>query len=236
MVRMRSVLSFMPSSLRPCNGTANTPGLYALAGSAATTHAGGRIWSRVRLTGIRGGRNPSPADGGTPEHHGRAATTSRGERREGRLPLLRQPPEVPAIRQHVQREVGGLRARRDGARPGPPPAAGAPGVRRRHGRRHRAQRGHAEHAPALPDDAVLRRRQGNLGGGCAPLPGENARPVVRASGDGAGGHQHALLGGTVASAPLDAGGGHAELDRDPACGQHLPRVPRADRGASAHSG
>ena len=59
------------------------------------------------------------------------------------------------------------------------------------GDRHGAHRGHAADAPALPDDAVLHRGQGDLGRGRAPLPREDAGPALRASGDGAGDHQHA---------------------------------------------
>ena len=97
----------------------------------------------------------------------------RSRRRRGRavaqLPLLRQPPEVPAVRQHLQREGGGGAPRRHGARPPPSRAAGGARVRRRHGRRHRAHARHARDAPALPDAAVLRRRQGDQPRGRAPV-------------------------------------------------------------------
>ena len=93
----------------------------------------------------------------------------RGRRALAQLPLLRQPPEVPAVRQHLQREGGGGAPRRHGARAPPSRAAGGARVRRRHGRRHRAHPRDARDAPALSDAAVLLRRQGDQPRGRAPL-------------------------------------------------------------------
>ena len=65
------------------------------------------------------------------------------------FPLLRQSPEVSAVRQHLRREGDGSAARGPGTGPPPSRAAGHPPVRRRHGRRHRAHPRHARDAPPL---------------------------------------------------------------------------------------
>ncbi len=114
------------------------------------------------------------------------------------FPFLRQPAEVPAVRQHLRREGKGGAARRHGTRAHPPAPAGDPRVRRRHGRRHRADARDARNAPALPDAAVLLRRQGDQPRGRAAVARQDARPLLRASGDRHGGHQHVLHGGAVA--------------------------------------
>ncbi len=95
----------------------------------------------------------------------------------------------------------------------PSAAAGAARVRCRHGRRHGAHARHAQDARALPDRAVLHRRQGDQPRGRAAHPREDAGPVLRASGDGAGRHQPLLHRGAGADAALDGGGGIAQLER-----------------------
>ena len=52
----------------------------------------------------------------------------------------------------------------------------------------------------FPTRAVLHRRQGNQPRGRAPVARQDGRPLLRASGDRAGGHQHVLHRGAVADA------------------------------------
>ena len=149
------------------------------------------------------------------------------------LPLLRQPPEVPAVRQHLLGEGGGGAPRRHGARPPSSRAAGGEAVRRRHGRRHGADPGHARDAPAPADAAVLRRRQGDQPGGCAPLPRQDGRPLPRAPRDRAGRHQHVLHRGAVADAEGASAATSLVWHEVGAHRQYGGRVQRADRGARA---
>ena len=116
------------------------------------------------------------------------------------IPLLRQPPEVPDLRQHLQREGGRRQAR--GARAGAaaPDAAGAAAVRRRHGRRDRALADDAHDPPAVPDRAAAGRREGDQPRGRAPRPREDARPLLRARQHGARDHEPELRQRAVAGA------------------------------------
>ena len=76
-----------------------------------------------------------------------AAVPANGDGRSAaQLPLLRQPAEVSAVRQHLQRKMGGGEPRHAGARQHPSAAAGAAGVRCRRRRRHRAAARDARHA------------------------------------------------------------------------------------------
>ena len=77
------------------------------------------------------------------------ATAAPARRSAAQLPLLRQPAEVPAVRQHLQRKVGGGEPGRARTRQHPSAAAGAAAVRRRRRRRHRAGAGDARDARAL---------------------------------------------------------------------------------------
>ena len=144
------------------------------------------------------------------------------------LPLLRQPAEIPAVRHHLRREVGHRPTRRHGARQHPSAPAGAAPVRRRHGRRHGARPDHARDARPLPHHAVLHRRQGDQPRGRAPRAGEDARPIVRASGDRAGDDQHVLFRGAVAEAELGQCRHQPRLARAFAHRQHRARVRDAD--------
>ena len=76
-------------------------------------------WTRARCT------PPAP--------HRRARQAGRSA---AQLPLLRQPAEISAVRQHLQREVGGGEPRRARARQHPSAPAGGARVRRRRRRRH----------------------------------------------------------------------------------------------------
>ena len=147
------------------------------------------------------------------------------------LPLLRQPAEIPAVRHHLRREVGGRPARRHGTGQHPSAPAGAAPVRRRHRRRHRADAHHARDAQPLPDHAVLHRRQGDQPRGRAPRAREDARPAVRASGDRAGDDQHVLFRGAVAEAELGHRRHQPRLARAGADRQHRARVRDADHRA-----
>ena len=123
--------------------------------------------------------------------------------------------------------------RRHGARASAPRPAGGARVRRRHGRRHRADPRAARDAPPLPDAAVLRGRQGDQPGGRAPLARQDGRPLPRASRDRAGGHQHVLHRGAVAH-PQGALRRHlAGVARGGPDRHHGGRVLRPDRRARA---
>ena len=139
-----------------------------------------------------------------------AAGRCRGARSAAQLPLLRQPAEIPAVRQHLQRKVGGGQPGRARARQHPPAPAGAAGVRRRRRRRHRAAPGDARDARPLSAHAVLRRRQGDQPRGRPPHHAEDVGPLLRASGDRAGADQsrlrrRAVAGGQVALRRLEHG-------------------------------
>ena len=166
-------------------------------------HAGGRSTAcaptspstrRRRRSGRHSVVRSAPRDAA-----GRNGRTAGGQGRAAQLPLLRQSPEVPPVRQHLRREVGGRQPRGGGARQHPAAAAGAAPVRRRRRRRHRAGARHARHARALPDDAVLRRRQGDQPRGHPADARQAARPFLRAPGDRGRAHQHLLLGSAVAA-------------------------------------
>ena len=104
----------------------------------------------------------------------------------------------------------------------PPAAAGGARVRRRHGRRHGAHARDARDAPALPDAALLLRRQGDQPRGRAPVARQDGRPLLRAPGHRAGGDQHVLQRGALAHAegarrgdlaPVARGGAHRHARR-----------------------
>ena len=109
------------------------------------------------------------------------------------FPLLRQPPEVPGVRQHLQREAEGRRPRAPTScaqiRPTPPALRH---LRRRHGRRDGARAAHAQRARLVPDGAAARGRQGDQPRGRAPRAREDGGPLSRASDHRARGHQPAL--------------------------------------------
>ena len=163
---------------------------------------GGRVTTDTveRVHAFIGAASPNRAVNGAPVMAPIAAPPPPTVGRRAKLPLLRQPPEISAVRHHLQREMGGRPTRRHGAGQHPSaPAGGAP-VRRRHRRRHGADAHDARDAPPLPHHAVLHRRQGDQPRGRAPRAREDAGPALRASGDGAGHDQHVLLRGAVADA------------------------------------
>ena len=98
-------------------------------------------------------------------HHARLPIGSRHRQRRRRsaaqLPLLRQPAEVPAVRQHLLGKMGGGATRLARACQHPSAPAGAAAVRCRRRRRHRAAARDALDARPLPAHAVLRGRQGD---------------------------------------------------------------------------
>ena len=116
----------------------------------------------------------------------RRSRPKRRARSAAQLPLLRQPEEVFAVRQHVQRKVGGRQPGRAGARQRPSPSAGDARFRRRRWRRHRAAANHARDARPLPAHVVLRGRQGDQPRGRANRAAEDVGPLLRTSSDGAG--------------------------------------------------
>ena len=101
-------------------------------------------------------------------------------------------------------------------------------LRRRRRRRHRAHARDARDAQPLPDDAVLHRRQGDQPRGRAAGAGEDARPVLRAPGDGAGDDQPLLPRGAVARPRLRYRGDQPRLARGRAHRHDRPRVRGAD--------
>ena len=126
-----------------------------------------------------------------------------GQRPATQFPLLRQPAEISAVREYLQREMGNRQSRRHGARQHPSAPAGGARVRRRPRRRHRAGARHAQYARPLSHHAVLYRRQGNQPRRHPPHAAQDGRPFRRASLDRAGAHQSrlcrsALAGGEVA--------------------------------------
>ena len=111
----------------------------------------------------------------------RAGQSWRNFRRTAaQFPLLRQPAEISAVRQHLQREMGGRTPRLRGARPHPSASSGSARLRRRRRRRIGAHTGDARHARPLHPHAVLRGRQGNQPRGRAADTAENVRPLLRA--------------------------------------------------------
>ena len=162
---------------------------------------------------------------------GRAAADA--ERPGAQLPLLRQPAEIPAVREYLQREAHHRQPGGDGAGPPASRPAGRAHLRRRHGRRHGADAGDARDASPAAHPAVLRGGQGDQPGGRAPLARQDGRPLPRASGDRAGGHQHVLHRGAVADAEGALGRHLAGVARGGAGRHHGGRVLRADRGAGA---
>ena len=155
--------------------------------------------------GARPCADPGPAAGHAADA-GRAARWPRAQRAArsaAQLPLLRQPAEVSAVRQHLQRKVGGGEPRRARTRQHPSAPAGAARVRRRRRRRHRAAARDARDARPLSAHAVLRRRQGDQPRGRPPRHAEDVGPLLRASGDRAGADQprlrrRAVAGGEIA--------------------------------------
>ena len=155
----------------------------------------------------RGRRPPAPSIVAMPMPPAARAFARRQRRRRSaaQLPLLRQPAEVSAVRQHLLGEVGGGAPRRAGARQHPSAAAGAAPVRRRRRRRHRAAARDARDARPLPAHAVLHRRQGDQPRGRAPRDAEDVGPLHRASGDRAGADQPRLCRRAVARGEVAVG-------------------------------
>ena len=111
-------------------------------GAPALLH--GEKRRRGTLDAFRRGR----ARDATRRHAGRAThrRRTRGSafaRSAAQFPLLRQSPEISALRQHLQREMGGREPRLARARQHPSEAAGRTSLRRGHGRRHGARARHA---------------------------------------------------------------------------------------------
>ena len=122
-----------------------------------------------------------------------------GRRRSAaQFPLLRQPAEISAVRQHLQREMGGRQPRQPRARQYPSAPAGGARVRRRRRRRHRADARDALDARPLSDHAVLHRRQGDQPRGRPPHFAEDGGPLHRTSFDGHRAHQSRLRRSAVA--------------------------------------
>ncbi len=158
----------------------------------------------------------------------------RRRRRKGiALPVLRQSPEIPALRQHLHREVGGGAAHRDGAGQPQAAAAGAADVRRGRRRRHDPRARDALDARPLPDGPVLHRRQGDQSRGRPPGARENGGPLLRASVHGARHDQHVLLGVAVAAAELARRRERPRVARARALGGHRRPVRAADHGPAA---
>ena len=134
-----------------------------------------------------------------------------GQRRPAaQFPLLRQPAEISAVRQHLQREVGGGEPGRARARQHASAPAGDARVRRRRRRRHRAAARDARHARPLSAHAVLRGRQGDQPRGRPPRAAEDVGPLLRASRHRAGADQprlcrRAVAGGEIADRGLQHG-------------------------------
>ena len=194
---------------------------------------GGRITTETldRIRAFMADQSHGAAPSRARDHRARRASRARAAvpaaprrspagraRSAAQLPLLRQPAEVPAVRQHLQRKVGGRQPGRARARQHPSAPAGAARVRRRRGRRHRAAAGDARHARPLSAHAVLRRRQGDQPRGRAPRLAEDVGPLLRASGDRAGADQsrlcrRAVARGQVALRRLQHGLARSAADR-----------------------
>ena len=116
-----------------------------------------------RIAAAPSAPRPSRRSASMSAHHARPPPAAAGQRRRSaaQLPLLRQPAEVSAVRQHLLGEVGGGEPRLARARQHPSAPAGAAPVRCRRRRRHRAGARDALDARPLPAHAVLRRRQGD---------------------------------------------------------------------------
>ena len=149
------------------------------------------------------------------------------------LPLLRQPSEIPALRHHLRREMGDCRPGRDGACQHPSAAAELADLRCRHRRRHRADARHARDPQPLPHDPAPCRRQGDQPRGRAARAREDARPVLRASGDRARHHQHVLLRGAVAHAQFGDRGDEPRVARGAAPRHVGARFRGADHRVAA---
>ena len=113
--------------------------------------------------------------------------------RHDAVSLLRQPPEIPGVRQHLQREAESRRprARTSCGRSDPTPPA-LRHLRRRHGRRDGARATHAQRACHLARGSTAGRRQGNQPRRRAPRAREDGGSLPRASDDSPGGHEPAL--------------------------------------------
>ena len=140
-------------------------------------------------------------------------TQMRSAARQHAVPLLRQSPEVPGVRQHLQREAEGRRPRRGRAARDPPDPAGAAAVRCRHGRRHGARAPHAQRACLVAGGAATGGRQGNQPRRRAPRAREDGRSLPRASDHGAGGHQPAIRRRAGAAAARRGGRSRASTGR-----------------------
>ena len=125
------------------------------------------------------------------------------------LPILRQPPKVPAVRLDLQREDRDRQPDFARARQFAAGAAGASHLRCRGRRRHGAVAGDAGGPCPLPDHAALCRGQGNQLRGRPPDAREDGGPPVRTSRHRARDHQPLLRRGAMADAALGDGGPRA---------------------------
>ena len=169
---------------------------------------------------------------------GRQAAERRGRRqrrRAGGLPILRQPPEIPAVRLDLQREDRDRPPHLARARQSAAGAAGAAHLRCRRRRRHRAVAGDAGGACALPHHAALRGGEGDQLRRRPPDAGEDGGPTVRASRHRAGRDQSLLRRGAVADAAFGDISARPDLEGRHADRQHRTRLRRADRRARRFS-
>ena len=178
------------------------------------------------------------APGAERRQHARAAPrrVRRVRHRSGRqFPLLRQSSKISAVREYLQREMGGREPRRARTRQYPSASAGRARVRCRHGRRHGAHARDARDASPLSEHAVLYLRQGDQPRGHPPHAREDARPFLRASVHRARPHQHVLFGSAVAHGEVGRGGRQPRVERGGAHRQHLARFRGADHRPAGFS-
>ena len=155
---------------------------------------------QARAVAPAGDRAPAGAARADAAPKGRCRSRTRAApgRPAAQFPLLRQPAEISAVRQHLLGEMGGGEPRRARARQHPSAPAGGARVRRRRRRRLGADARDALDARPLPAHAVLRGRQGDQPRGHPPHLAEDGGPLLRASADRAGAHQPRLCGRAVA--------------------------------------
>ncbi len=152
------------------------------------------------------------------------------------VPVLRQSPEVPGLRQHLQREVRRGAPGRPRARDAASDAPRLPPVRCRHGRRHRARAADAPRPCAAPHRAAAGGGQGDQPRGRAARPREDARPLRRTSGHRAGADEPQLRRGAAPAAARRAGRRGIQLAGSAPHRHVVARLRRADRGAAFDAG
>ena len=226
--------SMTASSPRGCATAAASPPTRSTASAASWRSSAARAASSRCIERARDAppRRRSTAAARSPP---RAAAPSR-RRSAAQFPLLRQPAEISAVRQYLQREVGSRAPRLRRARASPSAAAGGARVRRRRRRRLGAGARDARDARPLHPHAVLHRRQGDQPRGRAADAAEDVGPLLRASGDGAGADQSRLRGcavacGEVAQRRLEHGLARAAAGR-----QFGAPLRAADHGSRAVPG